>query len=102
MTLVQPSAYDLRGIELTGIRYQSDVYKNFDAQYGAFLKNYRSQMPTKLTSTVSLEINEETVWSWAGNSMVRLPRVLGSLASQVGGAQMAEHAGHLFLPSDRV
>ena len=102
MTLVQPSGYDLRGIELTGIRYQSDFYKNFDGQYGAFLKNYRSQMTAKLSSTVSLEISEETVWAWPGSSMVRLPSVLGSLASQAGISQIAEHAGHLFLTSERL
>src|SRR2546427_8777669 len=102
MTLVQPSGYDLRGIELTGIRYQSDLYKSFDGQYGAFLKNYRSQMTSKLSSTVSLEINEETVWAWPGNSMVRLPSVLGSLAGQMGVSQIAEHAGHLFLTSERL
>src|SRR5437879_13582867 len=96
MTLVQPSGYDLRGIELTGIRYQSDFYKNFDGQYGAFLKNYRSQMTAKLSSTVSLEINEETVWAWPGSSMVRLPSVLGYLASQAGVSQIAERACHLF------
>jgi len=102
MTLVQPSGYDLRGIELTGLNYQSAFYKNFDASYGAFLKNYRSQMTSKLSSTVSLEINEETVWAWVGSSIVRLPSVLGSLASQVGVSQIAEHAGHLFLTSERL
>lgn len=102
MTLVQPSGYDLRGIELTGLNYQSAFYKNFDASYGAFLKNYRSQMTSKLSSTVSLEINEETVWAWVGSSIVRLPNVLGSLAGQVGVSQIAEHSGHLFLTSERL
>src|SRR5207245_1871462 len=101
MTLVKPSGYDLRGIELTGLKYQSAFYKNFDASYGAFLKNYRSQMTAKLSSTVSLEINEEIVWAWAGTSFVQIPSALGLVASQLGVSQVV-HAGHLFLTSERL
>jgi len=102
MTLVQPSGYDLRGIELSGTRCQSAFYKNFDASYGAFLKDCRARMVAGLSSTVSLEINEELVWAWAGNSIVRVPTPLGPLASQVGVSQIAEHAGQLFLTSERL
>ena len=34
--------------------------------------------------------------------MIRLPSVLGSLAGQVGVSQIAEHAGRLFLTSERL
>jgi len=102
MTLVQSSGYDLRGIELTGLKYQSAFYKNFDASYGAFLKNYRSQITARLSSTVSLEINEEMVWAWAGTSFVQVPSALGPLAGQMGVSNVAEHSGHLFLTSERL
>src|SRR3989442_3941688 len=92
MTLVQPSGYDLRGIEFTGLKYQSAFYKNFDASYGAFLKNYRSQMTARLSSTVSLEINEDMVWAWAGTSFVQVRSAFGPLASQRGASQVSEHA----------
>jgi hypothetical protein len=102
MILVQASAYDLRGIEVMGLKYQSTFYKNFDASYGAFLRNYRSQVTGTLSSVVSLEINEEVMWAWPGSTIVRLPNVLGSLASQLGQTQIAEHRGHLFLTSERL
>ncbi len=102
LTLVQPSGYDLRGIELAGVRYQTATYKNFDASYGAVLKHYRTQMTNTFSNVVSLEINEEVVWAWAGGSIVRLPNVLGSLASQLGQPQIAEHQGYLYLTSERL
>ena len=102
MTLVHPSAYDLRGIELTGVRYNFADYKNFDGLYGAFLRNYRSQMIGTFSSVVSLEINEEVVWDWPGNSIVRLPDIIASLASQLGQARIAENRGQLFLTSERL
>ncbi|HZY47640.1 MAG TPA: hypothetical protein VFE96_07580 [Candidatus Bathyarchaeia archaeon] len=102
MTLIHPSAYDLRGIELTAIRFHVADYKRFDSSYGAFLKNYRSQVTSTLSSVVSLEINEEVVWAWPGTTIVRLPNIIGSLASQLGQVRIAEHRGQLFLTSERI
>jgi len=84
------------------LKYQAAFYKNFDASYDAFLQNYRSQLTNRIRSTVSLEINEEMVWAWAGISFVQTPSAPGTLAGQMGMSQVAEHSGYLFLTSERL
>lgn len=102
MTLVQPSGYDLRGIELAGLNYQSSFYKNFDTHYGTVLRNHRSRVTTQLSTTVSLEINEEVNWAWPGTRLVRVPSPLGPMASQLGVNEFMQHNGQLYLTSERL
>lgn len=102
MTLLQPSGYDLRGLELVGMNCQSVFYKNFDVSYGNFLKNWRSQMTRELSSKISLEIDEEVVWSWPGSSWVRMPSPLQSMVGQVVPIQFTQHNGQLFLTNERL
>jgi hypothetical protein len=93
MSLVQPSLYDFRGIELVGLSCYPSFYKTFDASYGSFLKISRSQMTGQLSSKVSLEIGEELIWSWPGSAWVRMPAPLLQLVGQVLPAQFTQHAG---------
>jgi hypothetical protein len=102
MSLVQPSLYDFRGIELLGVNCYPAFYVTFDASYGTFLKNSRSQMTALLSSRVSLEIDEELVWSWPGSAWIRVPSPLQPLAGQVLPLQFAQHAGQLFLTTERL
>jgi len=102
MSLVQPSLYDFRGIELVGVNCDPAFYKTFDASYGGFLKNSRSQMTAQLSSKVSLEIDDELVWSWPGSAWVRVPVALQPLVGQVLPARFAQHAGQLFLTNERL
>ncbi len=102
MSLVQPSLHDFRGIELAGLSCYPSFYKNFDASYGSFLKNSRSQMTAQLSSKVSLEIDEELVWSWPGSAWMRMPAPLQPLMGQVLPMQYVQHSGQLFLTSERL
>ena len=102
MTLVQPSLYDFRGIELVGVNCYSNFYKNFDASYGNYIKNTRSQMTGQLSSRVSLEIDEELVWAWPGSIWIRMPEPIQQLVGQIIPVQYAQHNGQLFLTNERL
>src|SRR5436309_15661566 len=102
MSLVQPSLYDFRGIELVGVNCDPAFYKTFDASYGGFLKNSRSQMTAQLSSKVSLEIDDELVWSCPGSARARVLVALQRFVVQVLLARFAQHAGQLCLTNDRL
>ena len=67
LTLIQPSLYDFRGIELVGLSCFPSFYKSFDASYGNFLKSTRSQMTGQLGSKVSWKQTR----SWYGSGQGR-------------------------------
>jgi hypothetical protein len=102
LTLVQPSGYDLRGIEVVGIRCQPLFFKNFDASYGDFLKKWRSDMSRRLGAVVSLEIEEELIWSWPGLSWVRVPAPIQPVLGQTSVYTTEQHNGQLFLTNERL
>ncbi len=103
MTLVQPSLYNFRGIELVGVNCYPTFYKNFDASYGNYLRNVRSQLTGQLSSKVSLEIDEELVWAWSGSIWVRVTvPVVETFLGQTAGFSYDQHAGQLFLTNERL
>ena len=101
-TLVQPSAYDLRGIEMVGILCHPVFFKNFDASYGDFLSKSRRDMTMRLGSMVSLEMGEELTWSWPGISWVRVAAPIQPILGQITAFSYEQHNGQLFLTNERL